>query len=169
MKTFEIESTLDGRYREKSRTSKDESLEAAPKPAQEKITANKKTKAKAKAIGKAKNAINNMTRQINNLKRKLRTREENDAFWDLTKRARYEKSEGKGKGQGKRKYGEGRGPAMPKELIGLDHNDENGEPYCFSANLGTCDKAEWGGKCPKGWHKCMKRGCDKLHAYVGNH
>ncbi len=169
LKIYEIESTLDGRYRERSSTSKDESLEAASKPAQKRTKANVQAEAEAKATGKAMKTIDNMTRQIANLKRKLRTREVNDAFRDLAKRARYEKSKGKGKGQGKGKKGDGRGPAMPKELIGLDRNDENGEPYCFSANLSTCDKAEWGGKCPKGWHKCMKRGCDKLHAYVGNH
>ncbi len=87
---------------------------------------------------------------------------------------------GKGEGKGKRKNkGKGKGKkgrgakrpfvSMPAPLIGLDSHDENGEPYCFDANLGTCTKAKWGEKCPKGWHKCMKRGCKQLHAYVGNH
>ncbi len=58
---------------------------------------------------------------------------------------------------------------LPKPLVGLDASDENGEPFCFDAALGTCTKAKWGETCPKGWHKCMAPGCKKLHAYVGNH
>ena len=58
---------------------------------------------------------------------------------------------------------------MPHELVGLDPADENGEPFCFDAALGKCNKAKWGERCPKGWHKCMAPGCKQLHAYVGNH
>ena len=110
-----------------------------------------------------------MTKQIANLKRRLGTQGGNVPTQNPAKRARYEKGKGKGKRKGKGKKGEGKFVPMPKGLIGLDANDVNGEPYCFSANLGSCNKAKWGDKCPKGWHKCMKKGCNKLHAYVGNH
>ncbi len=67
LKMDEIEPTLAVRSREKGGTLKDESLKAASGPA------GQRAKAEAKAISKAKKTIDNMTRQITNLKRKLRT------------------------------------------------------------------------------------------------
>ena len=92
------------------------------------------------------------------------------------------KGGGKGNGRGRGRKGGGGGDAaaatttrkrnfmpLPKPLWGLDALDENGEPYCFDAALGKCNKAKWGEKCPKGWHKCMAPNCKQLHSYVGNH
>ena len=42
-------------------------------------------------------------------------------------------------------------------MIGFDPAGENNEPICFDCNLGGCDKAKCGEKCPKGWHKKMKK------------
>ncbi len=59
---------------------------------------------------------------------------------------------------------------MPKELMGLEHESENGEPICYGYNLpGGYVGAKCGENCPKGLHVCMKRGCKMRHSYVGNH
>ena len=58
---------------------------------------------------------------------------------------------------------------LPKELIGCEPCDPNGEPFCFGFAKGTCSAVQPGQKCPKGWHKCMKKGCFKAHAFVKVH
>ena len=70
----------------------------------------------------------------------------------------------KGKGRGKpndRRPGMGQSFAkLPPQLIGMNAEIE-GERVCFGYNLGSCKVA--GKKCPKGVHKCMKRGCGGPH------
>ncbi len=84
------------------------------------------------------------------------------------------RDKGSKKGGSKGRGGQGvkrKSVPMPKELIGLESVTENGEPICFAYNLpGGCNKAaKWGENCSKGLHVCMKKGCKKHHAYVGNH
>ncbi len=119
----------------------------------------------------------NMKNQIANLKKN------NSGLQDKGQGGRKEKGKGKGKCKDRSKSkanGKGKGAGskrkrptrfipMPAPLVGLDATDENGEPYCFDCALGTCTKAKWGARCPKGWLKCMAPGCKKMHAYVGNH
>ena len=130
------------------------------------------------ADSKASRKLDNAQRQIVNLNKKLQEKEKGGGDGNRGGGRGYgngTKGGGRGnKGGGKRK-GKGKGNKrkfvpMPKALIGLDPTDENDENICFDCNLPCgCDKAKWGEKCPKGWHKCMKRGCKKHHSYVGNH
>ena len=75
-------------------------------------------------------------------------------------------AKGKGKGKGTGKYSN-----MPAELVGLPSKRPDGQPLCFGANCDGCAGAEFGARCPKGWHQCMKcfgdhsqRGCVPLVA-----
>ena len=45
---------------------------------------------------------------------------------------------------------------LPKQLVGTNARDENGEPICFGYNLGSCKAVAPGERCAKGFHKCMK-------------
>ena len=53
---------------------------------------------------------------------------------------------------------------MPSDLRGMEPMTADGEPICFSFNLGGCDRAAPGEKCPKGWHKCCRKGCNASHS-----
>ena len=53
--------------------------------------------------------------------------------------------------------------AMPKQLLGGVPCDEEGNPFCFAYNLGSCKSGE---DCKKGMHLCCKKGCKKKHAFV---
>ena len=160
------------RERKLSRAEPDETPAAGPK---RKAKKGKQAQG-ASAETKAKNREENMERQIANLKAKLNGDKGNGRGSQKEPKGKSKgkgKANGKAKGKGKGK-GKGRGRKrgfvpMPRELIGLDPADENGVPFCFSAALGKCNKAKWGERCPKGWHKCMAPGCKQLHAYVGNH
>ncbi|CAL1158028.1 unnamed protein product [Cladocopium goreaui] len=55
---------------------------------------------------------------------------------------------------------------MPKQLRGGTPCDDNGKPYCFAFNLGSCQN---GDDCKKGMHLCCKKGCGKKHSYVSAH
>jgi hypothetical protein len=55
---------------------------------------------------------------------------------------------------------------MPKQLVGCTPCDDEGHPYCFAFNLGTCSSNT---DCEKGRHLCCKKGCGKKHAYVTAH
>ena len=55
---------------------------------------------------------------------------------------------------------------MPKQLLGGVPCDDDGRPFCFAYNLGTCSNGE---DCGKGMHLCCKRGCKKKHSYVSAH
>ena len=55
---------------------------------------------------------------------------------------------------------------MPKQLLGGVPCDEEGNPFCFAFNLGSCKE---GDKCKKGMHLCCKKGCKKKHAFVNEH
>mmetsp|Transcript_56011 Transcript_56011/g.91199 ORF Transcript_56011/g.91199 Transcript_56011/m.91199 type:complete len:408 (+) Transcript_56011:59-1282(+) len=55
---------------------------------------------------------------------------------------------------------------MPKKLVGCTPCDDEGRPYCFAYNLGTCASAT---DCEKGLHLCCKKGCGKKHPFVSGH
>ena len=55
---------------------------------------------------------------------------------------------------------------MPKQLLGGIPCDEEGNPFCFAFNLGSCKD---GDKCKKGMHLCCKKGCKKKHAFINEH
>jgi hypothetical protein len=52
-------------------------------------------------------------------------------------------------------------------MIGGQTQDENGAHFCYGFNFGKCTAARPGGKCDKGWRKCMHKGLKEHHAYVG--
>ena len=55
---------------------------------------------------------------------------------------------------------------MPKQLVGGVPCDDEGNPFCFAFNLGTCKSS---GDCPKGAHTCCKKGCGKKHSFISAH
>lgn len=55
---------------------------------------------------------------------------------------------------------------MPKQLVGGVPCDDEGNPFCFAFNLGTCKSS---GDCPKGAHTCCKKGCGKRHSFISAH
>lgn len=55
---------------------------------------------------------------------------------------------------------------MPKMLVGCTPCDDEGHPFCFGYNLGTCTNND---DCPKGMHRCCKKGCGKKHSFVSAH
>jgi len=78
----------------------------------------------------------------------------------------------KGKGKGKKDAKAGHGAPLPAELRGLPGvtgTDESGAPLCFAFNVGTCDKALPGQRCPKGLHKCALATCRQPHGYYSHH
>ena len=126
----------------------------------------------SKALDKAKRRIDDMQRQIVNLKNgKGRSGEQGPKARAKAKAKAGNKRKGQGKGANQDAPGakKKRWTALPKPLIGLDATDKNDEPYCFNFNMSGCNKAKYGEKCPKGWHRCMQRGCNKQHGYQGNH
>lgn len=72
---------------------------------------------------------------------------------------------GTGKGAAAAAKGSGKGrKGIPAALVGLNHRTAANEPICFGFALGTCSAAAPGSKCPKGWHTCMKPGCELKHS-----
>lgn len=55
---------------------------------------------------------------------------------------------------------------MPKQLVGCVPCNDDGQPYCFGYNLGTCKSST---DCQKGLHKCCKKGCNKNRPYISAH
>ena len=88
---------------------------------------------------------------------------------------RINNMKGAGRSQGKQVAPKGKAKAagkgrsqikMPRELVDFGDcaaRDENGEALCFKFQLGGCDQGAPGEKCPKGWHKCAKVGCNGHH------
>ena len=74
-------------------------------------------------------------------------------------------SAGKGKGKGKKGKAS---PPMPQALRNKWHRTGNGDPLCFAYNLGGCNAAKDGERCPKGWHLCAEPKCLQPHS-LGNH
>ena len=77
---------------------------------------------------------------------------------EVQPKAKAGKQKGAGKGRSQIK--------MPRELVDFGDCaalDESGEPLCFNFQLGGCDQAAAGERCPKGWHKCAKIGCNAAH------
>jgi hypothetical protein len=52
---------------------------------------------------------------------------------------------------------------MPKQLSGCVPCNDDGQPYCFGYNLGTCKSNT---DCQRGLHKCCKKGCGKGHSFI---
>jgi hypothetical protein len=71
---------------------------------------------------------------------------------------------GKGSPKGRGK-GAGRGGGLPAEIKDLASKAPDGRPICYSANLDGCTNAEWGARCPRGFHLCMK--CFGNHSQRG--
>ena len=61
----------------------------------------------------------------------------------------------------------GPGPRLPAGLVGKCGKTADGRRICFGYNLGTCQGANDGEKCEKGWHLCMESvngaACGKAH------
>eukprot|EP00435_Cladocopium_sp_Y103_P012604 s5263_g3.t1 len=55
---------------------------------------------------------------------------------------------------------------MPKKLVGCTPCNDEGKPFCFAYNLGTCSSST---DCEKGLHACCKKGCGKRHSFVTAH
>lgn len=76
---------------------------------------------------------------------------------------------GKGRGKGKSSNRKGRGPNVPKGLIGKSLQTPSGERLCWAWNLERgCSEAAAGGKCSRGIHLCAEPGCFKPHS-MQNH
>ena len=69
------------------------------------------------------------------------------------------KGNAKGKGKSKTK----RGNNAPKELRDKQRALSNGERICWNFNLGVCQDAEPGGRCPRGHHVCAEPHCQQAH------
>ena len=106
------------------------------------------------ALSRAMHRIDNLEKQINNLKRNTPSKNTN-------------------KGGGKGKKGSDskrpRGPSMPAELHGMNDKTADSQPICFNHNMGGCNLAPPGGRCPRGMHVCCKPGCIATHGFRGNH
>jgi len=71
----------------------------------------------------------------------------------------------KGKGKGKTKSKKGRGPNVPKELVGKSLETADGRRICWPYNLATgCTDTHPGGQCSRGVHVCAEPGCGKTHS-----
>ena len=55
---------------------------------------------------------------------------------------------------------------MPKQLVGCTPCNDEGKPFCFAYNLGSCPHST---DCEKGMHLCCKKGCGKKHPFVTAH
>ena len=55
---------------------------------------------------------------------------------------------------------------MPRQLVGCTPCNEEGKPYCYAYNLGTCKSST---DCSKGIHRCCKKGCNKQHSFISAH
>ena len=76
------------------------------------------------------------------------------------------KGQGGRKGEGKRKSKtkRGRGPNVPRDLVGKSLETPDGRWICWPYNLPTgCTDAAAGGQCSRGVHVCAEPGCHKPH------
>jgi len=71
------------------------------------------------------------------------------------------------KGKGKK----GKTPPMPQALRNNWHRTGTGDSLRFAYNLGGCDSARDGERCPKGWHLCAEPKCLQPHGLsrLSNH
>jgi len=77
-------------------------------------------------------------------------------------------SKGKGKGKGG-KNKKGRGPNIPRGLIGKALQTKAGDRLCWAFNLPQgCQEAKPGDKCSRGVHLCAEPGCEQAHS-LQNH
>ena len=76
----------------------------------------------------------------------------------------------KGKGKGKNNKGKrGRGPNIPRGLIGKSLQTKSGDRLCWAFNLPQgCQEAKAGEKCPRGVHLCSEPNCEQPHS-MQNH
>ena len=75
----------------------------------------------------------------------------------------------KGKGKGKSKSKKGRGPNVPKDLVGNSLETADGRRICWPYNLASgCTDAPAGGQCNRGMHVCAEPGCGKAYS-LQNH
>ena len=66
---------------------------------------------------------------------------------------------------GKGGQGKGKGPNMPKELVGMAHQDEQGKRICYGFNMSVgCKDASPGASCQRGRHVCCKPQCHGSHS-----
>ena len=74
----------------------------------------------------------------------------------------------KGKGKGKRAGGKkGRGPNVPKALIGKSLQTQSGERICWPFKMESgCSEARPGEKCSRGLHVCCEPNCQKPHSLL---
>lgn len=71
----------------------------------------------------------------------------------------------KGKGKGKSKTKRGRGPNVPKALVGKSLETSDGRRICWPFNLSSgCADAAPGAQCTRGVHVCAEPGCGKSHS-----
>ena len=69
------------------------------------------------------------------------------------------------KGKGKSKTKRGRGPNVPKDLVGKALETADGKRICWPYNLPNgCHDAPAGGQCTRGVHVCAEPGCGKAHS-----
>ena len=81
------------------------------------------------------------------------------------------KGKGKSKGKGQKGLGKFMQQAyqnagkLPEALrkAGCVAMDNQGRRRCFGYNLDGCDQAQPGEACPRGYHLCARKGCDKPH------
>ena len=83
---------------------------------------------------------------------------------------------GAGPGSGHKGDGKGKGKIVGSKLplvlrvAGASGVDPEGNPICFSFNLGGCAGAPPGGRCPKGRHVCVLTKCGQAsHGYGTAH
>jgi hypothetical protein len=174
LKRYEVQALLSVRPRGTTRA-------AEPKPDQ---NSSRNTRAKTSADPETKSAkhIENQANQIANLKKRL----EGGTTWGRKPKTQAGKGKGSGKSKGKgktKKKGKGKSKGkskgkgkkggksskgLPSGLEGAIKTDSNGDAFCYNFNLGNCKRTVTNGKCEKGWHKCMSKGCTEKHAYI-NH
>ncbi|CAK9110570.1 unnamed protein product [Durusdinium trenchii] len=80
---------------------------------------------------------------------------------------KFLKVKGKGKGKGKGKRDKGRGPNVPKDLIGKALETSDGDRICWPFNMSSgCKDAAVGNACSRGLHVCAEPGCGKAHSLL---
>lgn len=74
------------------------------------------------------------------------------------------KAAAKGKGKGKKEGSAARLTDYAKDFVGMNLKDEAGVNICFNFNKACgCAHAQAGGRCGRGRHICMMKGCGKPH------
>ena len=71
--------------------------------------------------------------------------------------------------EGKGKMAGGKLPTQLR-VAGASGTDPEGNPICFSFNLGGCSAAPPGGRCPRGRHICILTKCGQAaHGHSTEH